>query len=62
MIANDEPLRSQMIKKMIAYVSHLDNLTEWEQNFIESIDAQFTDGKKINVKQCEILERLYDKE
>lgn len=66
MIPNDPVLRSQMIKRMInGIITDVDNamkeLSEWEQNFISSIQDQFTKKGELSNKQCEILERIYDK-
>lgn len=61
MIPNDEPLRSQTIKRMIDFVGKRDDLTKWESDFVDSLSEQFVEGRKLSQKQCEILERLYDK-
>ncbi len=34
-------------------------LTDWEENFIESISDQFTRRSYLSDKQFEILERIY---
>jgi hypothetical protein len=34
-------------------------LTKWEEDFIESIDEQFTERSSLSEKQFEILERIY---
>ena len=36
-----------------------DNLTEWEQNFFESIERQSLNGKLLSDRQMEIAERIY---
>ena len=36
-----------------------DDLSDWEQGFIESIEEQSNDGKILSYKQIEILERIY---
>jgi hypothetical protein len=66
MIPNDQPLRSQTIKRMIDYlIKNLErgsrDLTEWESDFVNSIYEQFEERGDLSSKQCEILERLYDK-
>lgn len=62
MIAHDQPLRSQMIKRMIETIKKSpDVFTDWEVNFIESISNQFETKGDLSNKQCEILERIYDK-
>ena len=35
------------------------NLTKWEENFIASIDEQFTQSGSLSERQTEILERIY---
>lgn len=35
------------------------NLTAWEQDFIESIDQQLTQGRSLSDRQVEILEQIY---
>jgi hypothetical protein len=34
-------------------------LTKWEEDFIESVDEQFTEHGGLSVKQLEILEQIY---
>jgi len=41
--------------------SEMEKLSDWEQNFIESISDQFTNFGKLSIKQEEILTKLYDK-
>lgn len=67
MIPNDQPLRNLTIKRMIGRLSidvfqFPENYSKWEQDFIESISDQFLEKKDLTNKQCEILERLYDKD
>lgn len=66
MIPNDQPARKQMIERMIKYVIRTSEESEgiytaWEIEFIESIDGQFLHKGDLTNKQCEILERIYDK-
>ena len=63
MIPNDQPLRRQTISRMIfAIIDHPENeLTAWEQDFIASIEEQFKNRGDLSNKQCEILEKIYDK-
>lgn len=64
MIPNDQPGRGQMIDMMINHLLHPsqhEDLTSWEQNFITSLRDQFEAKGNLSTKQCEILERLYDK-
>jgi uncharacterized membrane-anchored protein len=34
-------------------------LTKWEEDFIESVDEQFTERGSLSERQFEILERVY---
>lgn len=65
MIPNDQPLRGQTIERMINHlVKGLDQtgrFTSWEEDFIQSIYEQFSERDNLSQKQCEILERIYDK-
>lgn len=63
MIPNDQPLRKQTIERMLNYLARQDdlNLSKWEEDFLESINDQFLQRGDLSTKQCEILERLYDK-
>lgn len=61
MIPNDQPLREQTIKRMLEYCMKMDGVTKWESDFIDSINEQFLHKGDLSTKQCEILERLYDK-
>jgi len=38
-----------------------DRLTKWERNFIESVKAQYEDGRKLSDRQLETLEQVYVK-
>ena len=35
------------------------NLTDWERNFLESVQEQFDRSGHLSEKQIEILERIY---
>ncbi len=66
MIPNDQPLREQTIKRMIeTLIRSLENAgrdyTQWEADFVYSLSEQFEEKGNLSQKQCEILERLYDK-
>ena len=37
------------------------NLTEWEENFLESIDDQLSSDKGISQRQQEILKEIWEK-
>lgn len=36
-----------------------DELTDWEINFIESINNQLVSGRTLSQKQADIVERIY---
>lgn len=63
MIPNDQPLRKQIIKRMLDDLdtAELGDFTQWEANFIESINDQFDKRQDLSDRQCEILEKIYDK-
>jgi len=62
MIPNDPEERRKMIVYMLGACNNEDyNLTEWERNFITSINEQFCDRGTLSDRQCEILEKIYDK-
>jgi len=42
-----------------ACYEYFSRLTKWEQDFLDSIDQQFSDAGKLSDKQIEILERIY---
>ena len=60
MIPSDQPLRSQMIKRMLSVLEDTTKLTKWESDFITSVSEQFELKGNLSQKQCEIIERLYD--
>lgn len=63
MIPNDQPLRKQTIQRMIYSIIDHPNvpLTQWEEEFCASIEEQFKAKGDLSQKQCEILEKIYDK-
>lgn len=65
MIPNDQPLRKQTIERMLNSLTRnleeATEFTEWEKDFIQSVDEQFGLKGDISSKQAEIIERLYDK-
>lgn len=64
MIPNDQPLRKQMIDRMLNDIMKDPNtrdLSKWEEDFVSSVYDQFIDKGNLSQKQCEILERIYDK-
>lgn len=62
MIPTDPKLRKEMIERMLkACWNDSDSLTQWECNFIESCNGQFAFKENLSDRQCEILEKIYDK-
>lgn len=66
MIPNDQPLRKQTITRMINTVENNiedapENYSDWEKEFIQSVLHQMNIKGDISSRQCEILERIYDK-
>lgn len=65
MIPSDFESRSRMIEYMISGLEIAENLTDWENDFIQSIGEQFEKNKRfsktLSDKQCEILENIYNK-
>lgn len=60
---DDKDQRRKMIERVIESLirNQPENQTKWEENFIESIREQFMEKGDLTDRQCEILERLYDK-
>jgi hypothetical protein len=64
MIPNDIEQRKKVIQYMLDAcdtASSNDELTEWESNFIQSVREQFSIHMNLSNRQCEILEKIYDK-
>lgn len=65
MIPNDFPLRQETIDRMIFGIMNnpefLESLNKWEYDFMESIAEQFDKKGNLSDKQCEILEKIFDK-
>ena len=63
MIPNDQPSRKQTISTILVAIHDYGHvpLTPWEEEFINSIYEQFDEKGDLSNKQCEILERIYDK-
>lgn len=62
MIPNDLEERKKVIIYMLDWiVTVYDELTPWEQNFIDSLHEQFQNKGTLSDRQCEKLEQIYDK-
>ena len=52
--------KEELIKHMLqALETPVHTLTKWEENFLESINEQFSTKKSLSDRQYEILDRLY---
>ena len=49
------------LKQLHDVQQHGLNLTEWEENFLESIDDQLSSDKGISTRQQEILKEIWEK-
>lgn len=61
------PTEIEARRKVIAYmlegcVTNSEQLTEWEFNFITGCSDQFEKNQNLSDRQCEILERIYNKQ
>lgn len=62
MIPNDLHERQRMIQRMLDIChGNSDQLTKWEKDFIDSAHGQFAFKENLSDRQCEILEKIYDK-
>lgn len=61
MIPTEPEARKKMISYMLDGLSRSSIENEWEANFIESVTVQFEKKQNLSDKQCEILERIYNK-
>ena len=48
-----------LIQQMLSYCEDTLNLTNWEEDFIESIRDQFDERGSLSERQAEILEKIY---
>ena len=58
LISKDQKLQNERVKWIISGLNY-NNLTEWEQDFIESVEIQSDEGKVLTDKQMKILEKIY---
>ncbi len=61
LINKDQKLQNERVKWIISGLVY-DNLTDWEQDFIGSVEIQSDEGKVLTNKQMEILEKIYKEE
>jgi len=57
LISQDQKLQNERVKWIVSGLIY-DNLTEWEQGYVESIGGQLDQGKMLTEKQMDILERI----
>jgi hypothetical protein len=62
MIPHDQPEREKMINRMLnVCADNEEKLSSWELDFTHSVDNQFHDKGTLTDRQCEILEKIYDR-
>lgn len=49
-----------LIERMLSDCEGACGLTKWEEDFVESLRAQFEDHGQLSERQEEILERIYE--
>jgi len=57
-ITKEQKFQNERVKWIISGLNY-DNLTEWEQGYVESIKGQSDEGKMLTEKQIGILERIF---
>jgi len=57
-ISRDQKLQNERVRWIISGLTY-DDLTDWEQDFIESVESQSDEGKVLTNRQMEILEKIY---
>jgi len=58
-VMNDDELRDLLNHMFEALEKPSEELTEWEEGFVESLKEQFKRNGVLSVRQREILERIY---
>jgi uncharacterized protein (UPF0305 family) len=62
MIPNDLQERQKIIDRMMRVCTDkINELSKWETDFILSIETQYETKGNLTDRQCEILEKIYDK-
>lgn len=56
-----EDWTSEYITMLNDIEARQEKLTEWEASFIDSIGKQMADNRPPSPKQCEILDRIWEK-
>ena len=51
----------EMIDDCLATKSREDRLTEWEAEFLDSVETQMVSKNTISQKQIDVLERIWEK-
>ena len=57
-ITKEQKFQNERVKWIISGLNY-DNLAEWEQGYVESIEGQSDEGKMLTEKQMGILERIF---
>lgn len=58
---NSEELTDKAIDYIVSEMN-VDQLTEWEQQFFESVSEQWTRRRSLSEKQKEVLGKIWDKQ
>ena len=53
------PEERTLAQHMIDELEYADDLTNWEQDFLENVTDQFNGSKRLSEKQMEILTKIY---
>lgn len=61
MIPNELLERRKVIDYMLKAIDNPKVLTKWEEEFIDSVKDQFDSKGNLSDRQCEILEKIYEK-
>lgn len=61
MISKDIEVRRKIISYMLDGLLRSSIENEWENEFVHSVSEQFEKRQNLSDKQCEILERIYNK-
>lgn len=61
MIPKDIEVRRKIISYMLDGLLRSSIENEWENEFVHGVSEQFEKRQNLSDKQCEILERIYNK-
>jgi len=55
-----ESMRHRWDRRIEYLVGHADDLTDWEIEFVDSLDASRSTGKDLTFRQVQALYRIYN--